>query len=81
MFDSKKILDALVQGAAQQGQGGLGGGLGGLLGSAMASSRAPRRAVGLVICSVAFLAASSAPVPLRRDRAVVLVASATFWAR
>lgn len=39
MFDSKKILDALLQGAAQPGQGqgqsGLGGGLGGLLGSVL----------------------------------------------
>lgn len=34
MFDSKKLLDALIQGASQQGgqQGGLGGLLGGLLG-------------------------------------------------
>jgi uncharacterized membrane protein YebE (DUF533 family) len=39
MFDSKKILDALVQGAAQQGQGGLGGGLGGLLGSVLSGAQ------------------------------------------
>lgn len=45
MFDSKKLLDALIQGAAQQGGGqggqggGLGGGLGGLLGSVLGGAQ------------------------------------------
>lgn len=42
MFDSKKLLDALIQGASQQGGqqgGGLGGGLGGLLGSVLGGAQ------------------------------------------